>query len=497
VDSLILSEVAGGAEGARACTLAPPAGGSASAQRCAVLAADWLLRGFSDGVVVLANWRDGRAYTLSDAGAYVARSCDGATDFSSPFFLPRHRAVLQQMMAQGVAVACPVGATLDPRQRLRIAHNRTLLFAHWALTGRCNLHCRHCYLEAPAARYGEVPTSQALRIVAQLERANVVRVELSGGEPLLRRDFWALVDELVTRRIGIHRLDTNGLLLDDDCLARLQRRRLDPIIHVSYDGVGTHDDMRGQAGSGRRALAALRRAAAAGFRSEVTSSLDRATRDGIVAASEVLAGLGVRAWHVTAPYPIGCWARESEPSRLSIGEQAAVAEQLVRRWLALGRPFALSVCDLFASAAGAVTDLTPAAVAPAPRHETSPSGMPDEPRCATVFGHTVYIMPDGRLVPCPRFADTDLQRAMPSLLEAELSEVWEDERLRSLVCVRRQALLQHNPECAACSAFGECGGGCSALAYRSTGNVLARDPSACDLRLSPYRRRLAAIAEAN
>ena len=57
--------------------------------RFAVLRPDWLLRGYSDRPGVLANWRTGEARPLAAAGAYVARACDGHTDFTSPIFLPK------------------------------------------------------------------------------------------------------------------------------------------------------------------------------------------------------------------------------------------------------------------------------------------------------------------------------------------------------------------------------------------------------------------------
>ena len=102
--------------------------------RYAVLAPDWLLRGYSDRPAVLYDWRNGDLHTLSSTGGYVARSCDGATDFTSPFFLPTHTATLDLMIEKGMAVECARGTELDPRQRLRTAPNRYLQFANWAIT---------------------------------------------------------------------------------------------------------------------------------------------------------------------------------------------------------------------------------------------------------------------------------------------------------------------------------------------------------------------------
>jgi radical SAM protein with 4Fe4S-binding SPASM domain len=452
--------------------------------RYATLTADWHLRGYSDRPAVLYDWRSGDRRTLSPTGAYVARCCDGATDFTSPFFLPRHLATLDAMIRQGMAVECAPGATLDPRQRLRTAPNRYLPCATWAITGRCNLRCRHCYMDAPLARYGELPTETMLAIVDQMERANVQRVHLTGGEPLLRHDFWELCAELAARRIGVHQISTNGLLLDDDALARLRDLDLDPFIHVSFDGVGTHDDMRGRDGAEVAALTAIRRAAAAGFRVAVTSSLDRRTSDGILRSVAVLAEIGVRSWQVSAPIPIGQWTGST--TTMSLADQAAVSEAILRRWLALGRPYLITLCGLCSASPGAY--LPPKE----PLHRCSPEDL----HCGALLHDVVSIMPDGRLIPCARFIDTPVQDRMPSLLEVELGAAWDDPDLRRLLSVSKAQVLEHNPECAACDHFEECGAGCWALGYSASGDLLGRDPTACELFHSPYRRRLQEIAAA-
>ena len=103
-------------------------------------------------------------------------------------------------------------------------------------------------------------------------------------------------------------------------------------------------------------------------------------------------------------------------------------------------------------------------------------------------------MPDGRIIPCPKFIGTPLQDAMPSLLDVTLSEVWEDEALRGLLGLTKAEVLEKNPECAACPQYGECGAGCWALGWAAGGDRMGRDPRACETAKGGYRRRLAASA---
>ena len=494
----------------------PPQWGCILTRRYAVLAPDWQLRGYADVPAMLVDRRTGEAVPLSSTGSYVARSCDGLMDFTSPCFLRSHVATLDAMIARGMAVECARGTPLDPRQALRVAPNRRIGMLNWFVTGRCNQRCRHCYMDAPSARYGELPTADMLRLIDQFEAANVQRVNLTGGECLLRADIWELIAELTARRIAVHQVSTNGLLLDDAALARLRDLGVDPIVHLSFDGVGTHDGMRGLPGLEDPALETISRTAAAGFRTAVSSSLDAGTRDGILRTFELLADAGVHTWHVNAPMALGCFAGSS--TALPPAESFAVCEHLLRVWLDAGRPFVLTLNGMFTGVPGGDgAGAGPAATAAAGLEAVAEAGLeaeagaartpesPDEPgrgfgrdglHCAYLLAGTANVLPDATLMPCPKLIDTPVHAAMPSLLEVSLSEAWEDPALHALLGLTKAEVLAHNPECAACPQYAECGAGCWAVAWAATGDRLGRDPEACETTKQGYRRRLAAVAAA-
>jgi len=361
-------------------------------------------------------------------------------------------------------------------------------------------------MDAPSARHGELPTDAMLSLLDQFDAANVQRVNITGGECLLRADIWELIAALTARRIGLQQLSTNGLLLDDAALARLRDLGVDPIVHLSFDGVGTHDSMRGMSGLEGRALDTMRRSVAAGFRTAVTSSLDAETRDGVLRTCDVLADAGVHTWHVDAPMPVGCWVGSA--TALSLAESVDVYETLLRRWLEAGRPFVLTLGGIFEGRPGgqgpAVADDAPGAgeVAEAgARTPQSPDGLARGVaagglHCPFLLAGTASVLPDGRLLACPKAIGTPIQDVMPSLFDVSLSEAWEDEALHALLGLTRAEVLGHNPECAACPQYGECGAGCWALAWAATGDRLGRDPGACETARRGYRRRLAGLAAA-
>ena len=91
-----------------------------------------------------------------------------------------------------------------------------------------------------------------------MEAAGVRTVSLTGGEALLRRDFFAIVDALLAADILIVTVMSNGLLVNDKTLDEFERRGIKPEFNMSFDGIGCHDWLRGVPGAEKAVLRASR-----------------------------------------------------------------------------------------------------------------------------------------------------------------------------------------------------------------------------------------------
>lgn len=99
--------------------------------------------------------------------------------------------------------------------RRRAREERIPLKVTLALTHRCNLRCLHCYV-LPNARSPELELSSGdwLALAQEAAEAGCFSMLLTGGEPLLRRDFADIY--LGIRQMGIHvTLFTNATLVDE------------------------------------------------------------------------------------------------------------------------------------------------------------------------------------------------------------------------------------------------------------------------------------------
>ena len=186
----------------------------------------------------------------------VLLRCDGAHDFDQP--TPRERETLKALEDDGVIRPARFWELLRPEQEYRSYPARYRQEAHWSVTGACNLKCRHCFMSAPHAKHGSPSHEEILGVVDQLAECGVCQVGITGGEPLIREDFLDIVDALLERDIAISTIYTNGWLVDERLLERLESRSIRPNFQLSYDGVGCHDFLRGVPGAEERALGALR-----------------------------------------------------------------------------------------------------------------------------------------------------------------------------------------------------------------------------------------------
>jgi Fe-coproporphyrin III synthase len=447
----------------------------------AKLRPDWMLRGWSDQPVVAVNWRTGAEHRLTPDGFYVAQSCDGRTSFEGLAFMPEHRSILAWLVAQGIAETCSKTDPISAWQRYRRAPNPRITGILWSITGGCNLRCLHCFMESPSARFGQLPLATMVRFVEQFARANVLEVTLTGGEPFLRQDILDIIVELAARHLRPSCILTNGILITERHLGEIQRLGLAPQFQISFDGVGAHDQMRGVPGAERATVLAIRRVRAAGFPVAVTTAISRLNLDSLNSTYELIKTLDVKAWRMEAPHANGNWRGANSAATLE--EQARALEPLAKRWVHDGQPFEIELCGFFHASRGMMF----------PKLRDYQSADFDCGACR----HKANVLPDGTLVPCPRYVDTPLQQQMPNLLREDLRHAWRRSTCRALIDRRKSEVLAHNPECGDCKWFGQCGMGCRASGLTETGDPLAKDPICCELFKKGYRRRFGKIALIN
>lgn len=124
----------------------------------------------------------------------------------------------------------------------------------WMISGRCNAKCLHCYAFRENLCEQELTLKQIKKIIRDLSFNKVFRIDLSGGEPLVRQDINEIISYAVTNKLSVI-LSTNGYLLEKIDLSSLSA------IQVSLDSIDgkKHDYFRGFPGLHEKVIKNLKK----------------------------------------------------------------------------------------------------------------------------------------------------------------------------------------------------------------------------------------------
>jgi AdoMet-dependent heme synthase len=138
----------------------------------------------------------------------------------------------------------------------RALHRGVPLSVHLDVTYRCNERCEHCYLEHDGD--GEMTTAEIRDLLGQLANAGVFFLTISGGEPLVGRDCFDIIEYARSLRFNV-KLKTNAVLIREKEARRLRELNVEQIqISVYSHRAETHDGISELPGSLKRTLAGIR-----------------------------------------------------------------------------------------------------------------------------------------------------------------------------------------------------------------------------------------------
>jgi len=160
--------------------------------------------------------------------------------------------LLEQLNEKATALGVPLGAHLD-------------------ITWRCNERCVHCYLDHDGK--GEMATEEIKDVLRQLADCGTFFLSISGGEPLLRRDCFEILEYARALRFSV-KLKTNAVMIGEAEAARIRQLGITEVQISVYSHLAeVHDAITKLPGSQRRTVEAIRRLRAHGVKVSITNVL--------------------------------------------------------------------------------------------------------------------------------------------------------------------------------------------------------------------------------
>lgn len=453
------------------------------------LHSDYVLRGWRGRAWSLIKRPENRVRTLRQEEFQALLLCDGMTDIGTGHIADGTQKLLCKYEEEGIVEACADEKSLEEEQFYRYYDNRFVRSVFWSVTGRCNFRCRHCYMDAPQETLGELSHEQAVNLIDQMAQCGVQCVDLTGGEPFVRRDFWSLIDRIQLHKIAIGQIYTNGWRLDEGILHQFEERDMRPEFSISFDGTGWHDWMRGIEGAEEAALRALRLCAEHGFPTSVEMCVHRGNREALARTAGLLADIGVSRLRIGNVMETDLWRRKSDGNAMTFREYLETMLDYIPQFYEMGMPMDITLAGMIQLRKGSAEFL----VIPERHDRTEDSG--NRFLCGAAR-YACYITPEGRLLPCMPMTSCKNQDVFPLVQDIGLKKGLSDSFYMDIVGSRVRDLLAVNSKCAACEHKYQCGGGCRAFALEQTGDLMGCDNNQCILWNEGYVERIRETAEA-
>ena len=314
------------------------------------------------------------------------------------------------------------------------------------LTYRCNERCIHCYLDHHD--HGEMTTAEIKDLLDQMADAGVFYLTISGGEILMRRDFFEILEYARMRTFCI-KLKTNGILIRKKEADRIKALGVESVQISIYSHVPeVHDAITKLPGSLAQSIEAIRRLRAHGIHVIMANVLMVQNVHDYAGVRALAAELGAQFIMDPTITPM----MDGDRSILNLNVDEAALREVFRNESLVG---------------GNIEEFCAPPLSP---------GEDEMDQLPCSAGHTAcYVSPYGDVYPCVQFP-------LPSgnVRRMKFVDIWRDSPQLNEV---RSIKLRDMPTCSKCTHGGTCTR-CPGLAYLE-GNM--RGPSYQDCEKSYAR----------
>ncbi len=396
--------------------------------------------------------------------------CDGNHDIEpNPY--------LANLLAKGFIEQCQEGDTLSEWSKLKEYDNFYFPRMNLMITGKCNLNCLHCFNAKDNAPLNtELTYEQVIDILDQARDIGVNAFTITGGEPLVHRRFLDIVKAIYERNMFIFELNTNGLLINQNMLDEFKKLGCNPLIKISFDGIGYHNWMRQNPKAEDLTIKAIKLCIKNGFKVKAQVQVNRKNVDVMMDTAKLLDELGVYEMRIIRTTEAPRWEKNSPQSSLPI-------EEYYQRMLEFSKEYIHSNLTM-------IIDIWQF-MRLFPRHKVY--GLvpiacnKDEfniriPMCKGNRG-MIAVSSSGEVVPCLQMSGYFIEHkiSLGNLFKTPLKQLVTESDYLNLATATLFKQIIENDKCGNCQYYKACTGGCPALGllYSKDINYYHEDITKC------------------
>ncbi len=353
------------------------------------------------------------------------------------------------------------GETVQEYQKYRFCSCPYTPNVNWAVTGRCNYNCLHCFNAGGSeADKEEFSKEQAYRLIDEFSECGIINVSLTGGEPMLHPDFLDIVRYINQKGMAVREITTNGSFLTQELLDSLSGYTDHTLFKISFDGFGYHDWLRNKAGAEQEALQKISLLLKNNCRIQIQTNLHKKNKDSMQKTAEIFDSMGVEYMRIIRTSESPRWNINGRKLSLTLPEYFA---------------FALDFATAYAENAKNMQANIWQVIEIRPRFRTyrfsgirndGPKSRGLAPVCRTNQSMAA-VTPHGEVVPCSQMSGwMKLHHiSLGNVKEKPLKEILTGSAYRTAVDYPARELFSKNPHiCGTCRWRDACLGGCRACA---------------------------------
>jgi len=350
--------------------------------------------------------------------------------------------------------------TYIPKRGEAFHRNYQLRIVAWEVTRSCNLSCVHCRASSNFGPYPqELDTVKAMEVLEQIREVGRPIIILTGGEPLLRKDIFALADYGTKKGLRMV-LATNGTLITPDITEKIMGSGIKR-VSISLDGAtrDSHDTFRQVNGAFDRAMKGISYLKDQGIEFQINTTITRHNLSEV----EGILGLAVRleaaAHHVFLLVPAGR-AKEMVNQQLNAQEYEDTLYWFYKQQdnvpLQLKATCAPQYCRIMRQEAHSKGD----------KVNRKTYGLDAVTRGCLAGISYCFIANEGIVQPCGY-----LELDSGDLRESTFPDIWRN----SSIFADLRDFSKYKGKCGRCKYIAVCGG-CRARAYAAHGDYLSEEP---------------------
>ncbi len=375
--------------------------------------------------------------------------------------------------------------TLTPWQR-KISDNRYFPAMNWMITGKCNYNCLHCFNASDnAPLMSEFSLEEAEKLLDEAEECGINAFTITGGEPMCHKSFFEIIEGIYKRGMFVEELNTNGYYITRESLTRLKEIGCNPLIKISFDGVGHHDWLRNRQGAEEDALRAIKLSIDNGFRVKVQTNVHRLNRDSMLETAVMLSSLGVDEMRIIRTTEAPRWVKNGGDNTLTLTDYFDTMLDFLSGYIKTDSTMDIDIWQF--------VHIWPKAKCYRARALECVEGEYREslPVCRGNRG-MVAVAANGNLFPCHQMSGYYEMNKwyLGNVKKDGLKKYLQSGDYLDEVCTTVSDLKSHNEKCAQCKWFKYCVGGCRAVALALSGDKLGSDISKCIFFNSGYVEKL-------